>query len=127
MPEKEVVSTKNAPAAIGPYSQGVKAGPFLFISGQIPVDPATGELVTGSIEEQTRRVMENLKAILAAAGLEMSRVVKTTIFLTDLDHFAAVNAVYGDYFPTNPPARSTVEVSSLPKGVGVEVEAVALL
>ena len=127
MPEKEVVSTKNAPAAIGPYSQGVKAGPFLFISGQIPVDPATGELVTGSIEEQTRRVMENLKAILAAAGLEMSRVVKTTIFLTDLSHFAAVNAVYGDYFPTNPPARSTVEVSSLPKGVGVEVEAVALL
>ncbi|HOJ21566.1 MAG TPA: RidA family protein [Armatimonadota bacterium] len=127
MPEKEIVSTNNAPAAIGPYSQGVKAGPFLFISGQIPVDPATGELVTGSIEEQTRRVMENLKAILAAAGLEMSRVVKTTIFLTDLSHFAAVNAVYGDYFPTNPPARSTVEVSSLPKGVGVEVEAVALL
>ncbi|MDH7571605.1 MAG: Rid family detoxifying hydrolase, partial [Armatimonadota bacterium] len=92
-----------------------------------PIDPASGQVVSGAIEAQTRQVMENLKAILEEAGLSMERVVKTTIFLTDLTNFAAVNAVYGEYFPNNPPARATVEVSALPRGVGVEIEAVALL
>ena len=105
MADKEIVSTDRAPAAIGPYSQAIRSGGLLFISGQIPIDPATGDVVAGTIEDQTRQVMENLKAILGAAGLGMERVVKTTIFLTDLDAFASVNAIYGRYFPANPPAR----------------------
>ncbi len=125
MADKEIVSTDRAPAAIGPYSQAIRSGGLLFISGQIPIDPATGDVVAGTIEDQTRQVMENLKAILGAAGLGMERVVKTTIFLTDLDAFASVNAIYGRYFPANPPARATVEVSRLPKGVAVEIEAIA--
>lgn len=127
MSEQQIVSTPSAPAAIGPYSQAVKAGGMLFISGQIPLDPTTGELVTGDVAAQTRRVMENLNGILTAAGLSMARVVKTTIFLTDLNAFATVNAVYGEYFPSAPPARATVEVSRLPRGAAVEIEAVALL
>lgn len=103
MADKAIVATPNAPAAIGPYSQAVKAGGFLFVSGQIPLDPATGEVVPGPIEAQARQVMENLRAILAAEGLEMSRVVKTTIYLANLEHFAAVNEVYGGYFTADPP------------------------
>ena len=126
MPTRTTISTSSAPAAIGPYSQAVRAGDLLFVSGQIPLDPATGDLEAGPIEAQARRVLENLKAIIEAAGLGMDRVVKTTIYLTNLQHFAAVNAVYGEYFPTDPPARATVEVSSLPRGVGVEIEAVGV-
>ncbi|MDZ7598335.1 MAG: RidA family protein [Desulfobacterales bacterium] len=122
---KEVVSTDQAPRAIGPYSQAVKACKLVFLSGQIPLDPATGELVAGSIEDQTVRVMENLKAVLAACQLTFEDVVKTTIFLTDMADFAKVNAVYGGYFTQLPPARATVQVVALPKGARVEIEAVA--
>ncbi len=121
------VSTDAAPAAIGPYSQGVLAGNLLFVSGQIPIDPATGELVEGSIEAKTRRVVENVKAVAEAAGADLSRVVKTTIFLTDLADFAAVNETYGAYFGDTPPARSTIQVAGLPKGVSIEMEAIVLL
>lgn len=127
MARKEIVATGNAPAAIGPYSQAVQTGGFLFVSGQIPLDPDSGELVAGSIAEQTRQVMENVKAILAAAGLDMERIVKTTIYLADLDDFATVNAIYGEYFAGDPPARATVQVSRLPRGARVEIEAIALL
>lgn len=119
------ISTEKAPKAIGPYSQAVQAGPFLFISGQIPIDPKTGDLVLENIESQTRRVMENLKGILEAAGGSLESIVKTTIYLTDLGHFGSVNKVYGSYFGSSLPARATVEVSNLPKGVGVEIEAIA--
>jgi 2-iminobutanoate/2-iminopropanoate deaminase len=126
MSEKRTVSTREAPAAIGPYSQAVEAGGFVFLSGQIPLDPVTGELVSGSIQEETRRVMENLKAVLAAAGLSFADVVKTTIYVTDIGDFAAVNEVYGSYFKEEPPARATVQVAALPKGARVEMDAVAL-
>jgi 2-iminobutanoate/2-iminopropanoate deaminase len=122
---KEIVSTDQAPRAIGPYSQAVKACKLVFLSGQIPLDPASGELVAGTIEEQTERVMENLKAVLAACQLTLADIVKTTIFLTDMADFAKVNAVYGRYFDQRPPARSTVQVAALPKGAQVEIEAVA--
>jgi len=124
---KSVVSTEGAPRAIGPYSQAIRAGDFLYTSGQIPLDPVTGELLRGTIEEETRLVMANLAAVLEAAGASFSRVVKTTIFLTDLAHFAAVNGVYGAHFPNEPPARSTVQVAALPRGARVEIEAVAYL
>lgn len=124
--KKEIIKTDDAPAAIGPYSQAVKAGGFIFLSGQIPLDPATGNVVDGGIKEQTERVMLNLKAVLEAAGSDMGSVVKTTIYLTNLSDFSTVNEIYGNYFKENPPARATVEVSSLPKGVEVEIEAVAL-
>jgi len=124
---KEIIKTDKAPAAIGPYSQAVKSGGFIFISGQIPLDPATGNVVEGGIKEQTERVMKNLEAVLEAAGTDIKAVVKTTIFLTNLSDFATVNEIYGAYFNENPPARATVEVSSLPKGVEVEIEAVALI
>lgn len=127
MAGKEIVATADAPAAIGPYSQAMKAGGFLFVSGQIPLDPKSGELVAGSIAEQTRQVMENLRAVLAAAGLGLDRVVKTTIYLASLDDFATVNAIYGEYFAGEPPARATVEVSRLPRGARVEIEAIALV
>jgi 2-iminobutanoate/2-iminopropanoate deaminase len=123
---KEIITTDKAPQAIGPYSQGVRAGGFVFYSGQIPLYPATGELCTGDIREQTELVMANIGAVLAAAGLDYASVVKTTIYLVDLANFAVVNEVYGRFFPANPPARSTVEVKGLPKGVGVEIEVVAL-
>lgn len=124
--DKEIVSTTKAPAAIGPYSQAVKAGGFLFVSGQIPLVPETGELVLGDIKEQAERVLDNINAILGAAGTSFDRVIKTTIFLTDMGNFAVVNEVYSKYFPTNPPARACVAVAQLPRGVAVEIEAIAL-
>jgi reactive intermediate/imine deaminase len=123
---KEAIATADAPAAIGPYSQGVRAGELVFLSGQIPLDPATGELVGGDITAQTRRVMENLRAVLAAAGCTFGDVVRTTIYLVDLAHFASVNEAYGSYLKTPFPARATVQVSALPKGAQVEIDAVAV-
>ena len=126
--KREIVSTPAAPAAIGPYSQAVsvEGSRLVFLSGQIPLDPANGEVVEGGIESQTKRVMKNLEAVLNAAGSGMNSVVKTTIFLKNLADFAIVNEVYGGYFKEEPPARATVEVSNLPKGVLVEIEAIAL-
>ena len=121
------IATPSAPAAIGPYSQAVVAGGLLFVSGQIPLDPETGELVDGNIETQTRRVLENVRAIIVAAGADMDRVVKTTIFLADMNDFTAINGVYAEYFKGTLPARATVQVAGLPKGVPVEIEAVVLL
>ena len=123
---REIISTERAPKAIGPYSQGVKGGGMLFLSGQIPLDPETGEMVGGDIGEQTERVMENISFLLEEAGLDFGDVVKTTIYLTDMSDFARVNEVYAKRFPLLPPARSTVEVKGLPRGAGVEIEAVAL-
>lgn len=120
------VSTEHAPKAIGPYSQAVRAGGFVFCSGQIPLDPATGQIVEGDVGAQTTRVMENLRAVLAAGDSSFDAVVKTTIFLKDLNDFAAVNAVYGGYFKGAPPARATVEVSRLPRDVRVEIDMVAV-
>jgi 2-iminobutanoate/2-iminopropanoate deaminase len=128
MSEKKAVSTKNAPAAIGPYSQAVRVGDFLYTSGQVGLDPATGVLVQGGIEAQTTRVLENLKAVLETAGIDIAHVVKTTVFLKDMDDFAAMNAIYGKYFAPEgvvAPARSTVEVARLPKDALVEIEAIA--
>lgn len=124
---KKVISTKAAPQAIGPYSQAIRAGSFLFVSGQIAIDPATGAVEAGDVFSQTRRVMENVKAILAAAGTSLDAVVKSTIFLKSMADFSAMNEVYGSYFPSNPPARATVEVSGLPKAVAIEIDAVAYL
>jgi 2-iminobutanoate/2-iminopropanoate deaminase len=125
LPRKHV-QTSEAPAPIGPYSQGVVAGGFLFVSGQIPLDPKTNELVEGDVEVQTERVMENLMAILKEAKLDAGRVAKTTIYLANMDDFPRVNGVYGRYFPNDPPARATVEVSRLPKGVAVEIDLIAV-
>lgn len=125
--QRTVVSTETAPGAIGPYSQAIIAGNLVFCSGQVPLDPASGQLVSGTIEEETQRVMENIKAVLAAAGTSLARIVKTTIFLSDMNDFAAVNAAYGAYFPQDPPARSTVQVARLPRDVRVEIEAIALV
>lgn len=123
-----IVSTKDAPGSIGPYSQGIVTPQgFVFTSGQIPIDPSSGAVVTGDIKVQTARVMENLKAILAASGSSMERVVKTTVFLADMGEFAAMNEVYGGYFKSHPPARSTVQVSRLPKDVRIEIEAIGLV
>ena len=123
---REVVFAPDAPAAIGPYSQAIRAsGNFVFISGQIPLRP-DGTLVTGDIREQTKQVLLNISAILKKAGIMPSGVVKTTIFLSNMDHFAAVNEVYGEFFKTFPPARSTVAASGLPKGVDVEIETIAV-
>jgi len=123
---RETVETKNAPAPIGPYSQAIRANGFLFVSGQIALDPSTGNIVAGGIEEQTRQVMENLSAILEAAGSGLGNVVKTSIFLTNLDDFARLNRVYGEFLGEVKPARSTVQVARLPKEVLVEIEALAL-
>ena len=123
---KRIISTDTAPAAIGPYSQAVRTENLIFLSGQIPLDPTTGELVSDDIEEQTRQVIENLQAVLSAAGAELADVVKTTIYLADLADFAKVNAVYGSYFESDPPARATVEVARLPKDVKVEIDCIAL-
>ncbi len=125
--KKQTIQTANAPAAIGPYSQAVRAGDLLFVSGQIPLDPKTGELVRGSVSEETKKVLENLKAIIEAAGGSLADVVKTTIFLKDMGNFAVVNEVYGTYFPQPFPARATVEVARLPRDVNVEIEAIAKL
>lgn len=122
---KEVILTDRAPRPIGPYSQAIKVGPWIFVSGQIPIDPATGEVVKGGIREQTRRVLENVKAILEAAGASLSDVVKVTVFLKDLKLFREFNEVYAEYFKESPPARTTVEVSNLPKGVLLEIDVIA--
>ena len=119
------LTTEKAPAAIGPYSQGIKANGMVFVSGQLPVDPATGELLT-EIAAATRQSLTNLAAVLAAGGCTMDQVVKTTVFLSDLKDFVAMNEVYSEFFKTNPPARSTVQVAALPKGAVVEIEAIAI-
>lgn len=124
---KKVIHTDKAPKAVGPYSQAVSTGNLLFTAGQVAIDPATGKLVEGGIREQTRRVMENLKAILAEAHTDFSKVVKSTVFLQDIEHFADFNQVYGEYFPSAPPARSTLQVVALPLGAMVEIEVVALV
>ncbi|HTV06917.1 MAG TPA: RidA family protein [Acidobacteriaceae bacterium] len=128
--DKTAVSTSHAPAAIGPYSQAVRAEGFVYTSGQVALDPATGQLVSGGIVEQTTRVLESLMAILAAAGCELDNVIKTTVFLKDMNDFAAMNAVYGRYFARDgvvAPARSTIEVARLPKDALVEIEVIARL
>jgi len=123
--KKQIITTDKAPAAIGPYSQAVAAGPFLFVSGQIPLD-LSGQPVKGDIVVQTVQALENLKAILTAAGLSLKDVVKTTVFLADLADFPEMNRVYGEFFPEHQPARSTIQVGGLPRGAAVEIEAVAL-
>ena len=123
---KKIISTSEAPGAIGPYSQAVRNGTFLFCSGQIPLDPKSGQIVQGDIAVQTRRVMNNIAGILRAEGLAFDSVVKTTIFLTNLGDFQTVNEIYGSYFKQDPPARSTVQVAALPKGVNVEIEVIAM-
>jgi 2-iminobutanoate/2-iminopropanoate deaminase len=123
---KKTISTSEAPGAIGPYSQAVRTGSFLFCSGQIPLDPKSGQIVPGDIAAQTRRVLDNIASILKAEGLTFDHVVKTTIFLTDLADFQTVNEIYASYFNQAPPARSTVQVPALPKGARVEIEAIAV-
>jgi 2-iminobutanoate/2-iminopropanoate deaminase len=120
------IHSDSAPRAIGPYSQAVRSGNLLFLSGQIPLDPATGQIVEGDIRAQTRRVMDNLAAVLAASGLGFSQVVKATIYVIDLADYAAVNEVYGERFNENPPARSTVQVAALPRGARVEIDLIAV-
>lgn len=124
---KSVVTTDKAPAAIGPYSQAIQTGRLLFISGQIPVDPATGEVVTGDVAAQTRQAIKNIVAILQSQGIGLENVVKATVFLTDMNDFPIVNQVYGEYFPQAAPARSCVQVARLPKDVSVEIETIACL
>jgi len=121
------ISTDRAPKAIGPYSQGIAASGFLFLSGQIPLDPVTGDLVQGTVREEVTRVLDNLKAVLEAAGSGLDRVVRTTVYLTDLQDFAAMNEVYARYFGAHRPARSTVQVAALPKGARIEIDAIAAL
>ena len=124
---REIIKTESAPAAIGPYSQAVRAGNFVFASGQIPIDPKTGEFVAGGIAEQTEQVMRNLAALLEAAGSGLDRIIKTTVFLADMNDFAAMNEVYGRFFKENPPARATVQAARLPRDARVEIEAIALV
>lgn len=125
MHNKKEISTDAAPSAIGPYSQAISFGPFIFTSGQIPIDPATGQIVTGDIQAQTRRSLDNIKAILAAAGAGMEHVVKVTVFVKDINDFEKINQVYAEYFPCPAPARSLVQVARLPRDVGVEIEVIA--
>jgi 2-iminobutanoate/2-iminopropanoate deaminase len=124
---KKIIHTERAPKAVGPYSQAVSTGNLLFTAGQVAIDPATGKLVEGGIREQTRRVMENLKAILMEARTDFSKVVKSTVFLQDIKNFSDFNQVYAEYFPSEPPARSTFQVGALPLGAMVEIEMIALL
>lgn len=124
--KREIVKTNNAPQAIGPYSQGMKIGDFVFTSGQIPVNPATGELVM-DIQKATRQSLENVKAVLEAAGTSLNKVVKVGVFVKDMNDFAAVNEIYAEYFTENPPARSCVEVARLPKDSVIEIEAIATI
>ena len=123
---REVITAHKAPRPVAPYSSAIRQNGFVFISGQIPADPQTGELVTGSIEEQATRVLENISAVLEGAGLTLADVVKTTVFLKDMDNFARMNETYGKFFPNDPPARTTVEVARLPRDVGIEIEAIAV-
>ena len=125
---KKIIFTENAPAPIGPYSQAVLSGNTLYVSGQIPLNPKSGELVMNSIEEQTKQVMENLKAVLSEAGMSFDNVVKATIFITDMNDFSKINGIYGSYFSEeNAPARETVQVSRLPKDVNVEISVIAVM
>jgi 2-iminobutanoate/2-iminopropanoate deaminase len=124
---KKIISTSDAPAAIGPYSQAIRAGSTIYCSGQIPLDPKTGQIISGGIDAQTRRVLDNITALLKAEGLGFGNIVKTTIFLTNLGDFQTVNEVYGSYFKSQPPARSTVQVSALPKGANIEIEVIAVV
>jgi len=123
---KKIVSTTEAPAAVGPYSQAVRIGPMLFTAGQIPLDPKSGQLVSEDVAEQTRRVLDNLTAVLRAESMDFSNIVKTTVFMTNLGDFQTMNEIYASYFKDQPPARSTVQVSALPKGAQVEIEVVAV-
>lgn len=125
--ERHVVNTDKAPKAMGPYAQAIRVGDFVFCAGQVALDPSTGKLVEGDIQAQTRRVLQNLSAVLEAAGSSLSRVVKTTVFLANLDDFQKMNAVYAEFFPSAPPARSTVPVSRLPAGASIEIEAIAVV
>ena len=124
---KRAIVTEAAPAAVGPYSQGIVCGNLLFVSGQLPIDPSSGELVSGSIEEKTRQVLSNLRAIAEAAGASLEDVVKTTVFLKDMNDFAAMNGVFAEYFPNTPPARAAIQAAALPKNADIEIEAVAVL
>ncbi len=123
---REVIATDDAPKAIGPYSQAIKANGFVFCSGQIPIDPQTGEILTGSITEQTRQSLSNISAVLEAAGSSLDRVVKVTVFLRDMDDFAEMNQEYAKWFTNSPPARAAVQAARLPRDVGVEIEAIAV-
>lgn len=123
---KQIIRTSNAPAAIGPYSQAVRAGGFVFASGQIPIDPQTGQFVPGGVEEQTEQVLRNLSAVLEEAGSSLGEVVKTTVFLADMNDFALMNEVYGRYFSEHAPARATVQAARLPRDARVEIEVIAL-
>jgi 2-iminobutanoate/2-iminopropanoate deaminase len=128
MNNKSVVSTPNAPSAIGPYSQAIRAGDLLFVSGQIPIDPLTGKLIEdATIQAQTRRVMENLIAIVRASGGSVENIVRTTVFLRDMNDFGEMNSVYGEYFQSVPPARSTIQAARLPRDVAVEIDCIALI
>ncbi len=124
--KKRVIQTDQAPAAIGPYSQAVRVGDFLYTSGQIALDPQSGEFLSGEIEQETERTIENISAILTAGGLSLDNVIKTTVYLTDLSHFARMNHIYEKYFSGNKPARACVQVAALPKGAKVEIEAIAI-
>jgi 2-iminobutanoate/2-iminopropanoate deaminase len=126
---RDVIKTTQAPAAVGPYSQGIKVsgGSLLFTAGQVALDPATGQLIEGDIKVQTQRTLENVKAILTAAGSSLANVVKATVFMTDLGEFAAMNETYREFFPQNPPARTTVEVRALPRGASIEIETIAMV
>ncbi len=123
--QKEIISTNKAPAAIGPYSQAVKIGELVFVAGQIPIDPASGEVVNGDIQSQTRQALKNVEAVITAAGSSLDKVIKTTVFITSMDDFSLVNEIYAELFSTCAPARACVEVSRLPKDVNVEIEAIA--
>ncbi len=125
--KKAVINTNNAPAAIGPYSQGIKVGNLIFTSGQLPVNPSTGELITGDIKKETRQCLENVKAILEEAGTSLEDAIKITVFIKDMDQFAKINEVYSEFFPLDKPARSCVEVARLPKDANIEIEGVAFI
>ena len=125
--QRRAVVTEAAPAAVGPYSQGMLCGNLLFISGQLPIDPTSGELIQGTIEKKTRQVLENLRAIAKAAGADLQDAVKTTVFLKDMNHFGAMNDVFEEYFPNTPPARAAVQVAALPKDADIEIEAIVLI
>lgn len=124
--QRSVISTQDAPAAIGPYSQAIRAGDMLFLSGQLPVDPASGQMVEGDIAAMTRQIFKNISAVLAAAGSSLDKIVKVTVFLADINDFAAMNAAYAEFFPAAPPARSAVQVARLPKDARIEIEVIAL-
>lgn len=123
---KKVIQTEKAPKPIGPYSQAIRAGNFIFLSGQLPIDPSTGEMVSGDIRQQTRQVLENIKGVLESQGMGMQDVVKVNIFLRDMGNFNQMNEIYATYFSSDPPARSTVEVGKLPRNADIEIEAIAL-